>query len=175
MSKCDRILQEAAIAASVEDWIKCADRYLEAYTSCDSSWPLRFNCLSGYSSVLREGALQATPSNFKAIKAVADGHRTATDPSTALEQTVAHFTVGLLRFIQGEREAAARSYRKSIDTGTNASAKERAERVVMPNMERGAFLLTPCGPIFDATVTDARDNLAVLEGTALKETHFRSV
>ena len=165
----ERLLQEASIAASVKDWRKCADHYLEAYTTCASSWPGRFNCLSGFSSVLREGALQTTHSDFKAIKAIADGDRTATDRSTTLEKTVAHFAVGLMRFIQGKREAAARSYRKCIDTGIGASTQERAERVVMPNMERGKFWPTHCGPIFDATVTDARGNLAVLEGTGSAE------
>jgi len=117
--------------------------------------------------------LQPTRSDFKAIKAIADGDRTVTDRSTALERTVAHLAVGFLRFVKGEREAGARSYRKCIDMGTNASAKERAERVVMPNMERGLYLPTPCGPIFDTTVTDARDNLAVLEGKTVKETEQR--
>jgi hypothetical protein len=58
----DAKLREAQQAAMAEDWRACADGYLEAYLRSDSTWPLRYNCLSGYASVLREGHF--TPSDY---------------------------------------------------------------------------------------------------------------
>ena len=51
----DAKLSEAQQAAMSDQWEACASAYLEAYLWSHSTWQLRYNCLAGYASVLREG------------------------------------------------------------------------------------------------------------------------
>ena len=48
------------LAASVGQWRRCADKYLEAYMVADSGWVAKYNCWSGYTSVLREDHFPAS-------------------------------------------------------------------------------------------------------------------
>ena len=66
-SRADAALHTAGVAANAGQWRRCADSYLEAYTIADKGWVARYNCWSGYTSVLREDHFVATEEDLKAL------------------------------------------------------------------------------------------------------------
>ena len=65
-------LREAQDAAQAGDWEGCARGYIEAYLRSDRSWPLQYNCLSGFASVLREGHVAFTEYNSLILHQLAE-------------------------------------------------------------------------------------------------------
>jgi len=51
---CGRILNGAAIAYAAHDMARVLERYQHAFMSSRRAWTLRYNCMRGYCSVLRE-------------------------------------------------------------------------------------------------------------------------
>lgn len=157
-SRADSALQAAGIAANAGQWRQCADRYLEAYTIADSGWIAKYNCWSGYTSVLREDHFVASEDDLKALK------RVAKDTSAPrIDRQEAHFTRGYVRKQLGDREGAARSYREAIELCKAATAEDRARTVVLPDMRAMQYMPKPSGPIFDETLKVAGENLAAME------------
>ncbi|KAJ1449552.1 hypothetical protein M885DRAFT_622476 [Pelagophyceae sp. CCMP2097] len=151
-------LEAAGMAAMRGAWRQCADAYLEAYNVCGSNWPLRYNCLSGFASVLCEDHFKASPADLQALGKV--GKDVA---APRLDRVKAHFSRGYARKALGDREGAARSYRCCIEVSEAASAADRRRTVILPNVATRQYAPSPCGPIFDGLLATARDNLAPME------------
>ena len=151
-------LDAAGAAAMRGAWRLCADSYLEGFVLCGAGWPLRYNCLSGYSSVLREDHFKASDADLLALRRIA---KDAREP--CLERAQAHFSRGYARKARGDREGAARSYRCCIDICEAATAPDRSRTCLLPNAVARRYAPAPCGPLIDNVLETARDNLSSME------------
>ena len=157
-SRANSALQDAGLAAAAGSWRKCADKYLEAYLIADAGWTAKYNCWSGYTSVIREDHFVASEMDLKALKSVAKD-----ESAPRLDRQRAHFTRGYVRYALGDREGAARSYRSAIDLCNAATAAERSRKVTLPDRRTNQYMPTPSGPIFDDTLKTATENLKAME------------
>ena len=101
----DASLLAAGTSAMANDWRGCADAYLAAYQTSSSTWQLRANSWSGYSSVLREGNTPVLPRDLEALRTVGADVRTP-----LLDRVQAHFTTGFLAFSRGDTAASRAGY-----------------------------------------------------------------
>ena len=110
-------LQFAGIFAGQGNWRGCADAYREAFLQGKpKGWDMCYNCISGFTSVLREERFKPTPADMSfLLKTGRD------DTNTALVRVQCHFTHGLMLFHFRDRERAAKNYRWAIQVGKNAS------------------------------------------------------
>ena len=161
---------EAGLAAQGRAWRLCADKYLEAYLTCENDWAMRYNCWSGYTSVLREDHFRASDADLQALRTVAK------DASLSLlERQQAAFTCGyVLKEQRGDRDGAAKSYRAAIATCRAATAGDRRRKVMLPDAATGRYLPTPSGPIFDEALKTAAGNLASMENHEANAANFDS-
>ena len=157
--RAEAALQAACVAAHAGEWRLCADRYLEAYNACSSQWPLKYNCWSGYTSVLCEDHFIATDADLAALRKVRKD-----ESAYLLDRQQASFTQAyVLKVHHGDRQGAARAYRRAIDQCKSATAADRDRKVLMPDEATRQLKLKPSGPIFDETLTTATKNLASME------------
>ena len=119
--RAEAALQAACVAAHAGEWRLCADRYLEAYNACSSQWPLKYNCWSGYTSVLCEDHFIATDADLAALRKVRKD-----ESAYLLDRQQASFTQAyVLKVHHGDRQGAARAYRRAIDQCKSATAADR--------------------------------------------------
>ena len=157
-ARAEAALQAAGVAAHAGKWRLCADRYLEAYNACSSQWPLKYNCWSGYTSVLCEDHFIATDADLAALRKVRKD-----ESAYLLDRQQASFTQAyVLKVHHGDRQGAARAYRRAIDQCKSATAADRDRKVLLPDATM-QWKLEPSGPIFDETLTNATQNLASME------------
>ena len=112
---------------------------------------MKYYCLSGFTSVLRDQRFSPSRDDMAALKRIS---RSAT---SALDRAQASFTRGYCRFIAGDRDGAARSYREAL---ASAAASDVPSRVILPNPATQSYEPTACGPLLDLIARDARENLA---------------
>lgn len=153
-AKAAKLLQDAIVAANAGAWRECADKYLEATMAAPRTWEQRWYAFSGFTSLVAgERRFPPTEHDMKALRAIACDK--AEPPHFRCE---AEFSIGLARWEAHDREGAARHYRSALEAGGAASAQERALRTLHADGK-----LTSVGEILDATTTNARKNLAILE------------
>lgn len=160
MSGPDAGLQAAMLAAHAGNWKLCARQYLTAYRSAPTSWPYKYNCWSGYTSVLCEDRFSPEEADFEALTSVAKSRE-----SSLLEKTEARFTLGYLLIARGNREDGCRQYRRCIELAESASAADLARCVMLPDAATMSFRPAECVTKFDDLLKNARQNLAVLESS----------
>ena len=165
--RADAALIEAGQAAMISEWRRCADKYLEAYTIADSGWVAKYNCWSGYTAVLKEDHFKASEDDLKALKRVAKD-----ETAPRLDRFMAHFAHGYVQYSLGNRESAGRSYRRAIEVGKGATAAERARKVLLPDERTLQYMEKPSGPLFDATLQTAGENLASMEKRTPQQLNF---
>lgn len=158
-------LSAAGLAATQGDWRLCADSYLLAYTSSTPSWPMRYYCWSGYTSVLADDHFVAPKADLKVLKSVAED-----EAAPRLDRTAAAFTRGYCHKQAGNREAAARAYRLAIELGQGATPEERARSAIFSDQATSTWqpqasgkhfvsaCYTPTAATTIATTTDRHDH-----------------
>ena len=156
------LLASSSQAAAAGDWRRCADCYLQAYTSSARTWPLQYNCWSGYTSVLREDRFPASDRDVKQLKCVAED-----ESAPPLDRAQAYFSRGYVLFGRGDRPSAARAYRACIDICSGATAAQRSRELLVS--WDGPLQLHTVGPMLDQCARNARDNLRPLDGTVSRE------
>ena len=119
------LLASSSHAAAAGDWRRCADCYLQAYTSSARSWPLQYNCWSGCTSVLREDRFPASDRDVKQLKRVAED-----ESAPPLDRAQAYFSRGYILFGRGDRPSAARAYRACIDICSGATSAQRSRKLL---------------------------------------------
>ena len=155
----DMHYKAAVMAAQARRWRESADAYLSAYLepavpTGQGGWLI----WSAFTCILRESHFKPTEHHLEALRSVA-----ANGP--ILHRAYAQLTQGLVRFDARDREAAARSYLKCIETASAATAAERAEEVVnsatSPTGESGlaAFKV---GELLDDIAAESRDNVEAM-------------
>ena len=132
-------------------WRRCAKCYLLAYTTCDPGWEYKYNCWSGFTSVLME-------QRFDDDEYTRQLTRVARDPTArALDRAVARSAKGQLAYNRGDREAAARSYRRVLEVAEAATVDERQSTVLFSSA--AGMRPTPVRRLLDAEADMARFNL----------------
>mmetsp|Transcript_38699 Transcript_38699/g.65145 ORF Transcript_38699/g.65145 Transcript_38699/m.65145 type:complete len:341 (+) Transcript_38699:146-1168(+) len=150
-------INEAVLFYMAGKYADSAEAYLRAYKSV--SVQLKYNCLSGFTSLLREETVKPTDAHMKFLKEL---KKDTTKPPA--ERILSAHTYGLMKYVVfGDRESAGKSYRLAVDVASTTPPQEYAKEVLMTNPS-GAFTPTPVGPMIVEYSTGARDNLAVLTG-----------
>ena len=155
----DDVLMAAGLAARSGNWRLCADKYLAAYSAAADTWPGKYNCWSGFCSVLTEDRFVPSALDFDALANVAKDRN-----SPLLDRAQARFASGYCKAGLGDREGACRSYRRCIELIESATADDRSRSELLPDAATLSFKPKCCGPIFDDLLRVARDNLAVFDG-----------
>eukprot|EP00808_Paulinella_micropora_P019468 g13880.t1 len=122
------------------------------------NWPVRYCCLSGLTSIMREERFTPTKKDMRFMK-----HISHDTKEGILEQVQASFSHGFASWVLGDRETAARSYRHAIQTARQATQADKSRTVVMPDMQTLSYHPTPAGPLIAECLDGAVSNLAVLE------------
>ena len=125
------------------DWEGCARGYIEAYLRSDRNWPLQYNCLSGFASVLREGNIPVSEYNSVILQQLSEDksaptiHRIQASARNAplkcparfaanygafLRAAQAHFSLGYLAHSAGDDQAAAHGYGTAMTLASSQSA-----------------------------------------------------
>lgn len=119
-----RLYNDAALAAQRSDWRACADCYRQAYEAVPQNSrdrvKLAYNCISGYTSVIRQEDITPTDSDLIFLKQLGKEEK-----APAPVRVQAMFTLGFARWCMRDREGAARAYRKAIEVGGAVSQAER--------------------------------------------------
>ena len=158
---------DAGRSAARGDWRGCADSYLAAYQGSSRRWTCKYNCWSGYTSVLAEDRFAPTDADVRALKRVADD-----DAAPTLDRANATFARGYVLKNRGDRASAARAYRACVEMASGAAAAARARTVLLPNTQTqrdGLLRPTAVGPILDDLIATASRNLRAMEGQASPE------
>ena len=164
---------DAGMSAAQGDWRRCADSYLAAYRGCSRRWPCKYNCWSGFTSVMSEDRIAPTDADVKALKRVAED-----DAAPTLDRAKAMFARGYVLKNRGDRARAARSYHACVETASGASAAVRERTVLLPNAQTqrdGRLRPTAVGPILDDLIATASGNLRAMEGQASPEERAAAV
>jgi hypothetical protein len=158
----ERSLTQATLASIEGNWRLCADKYLEAYTACSPSWRGKYNCWSGFTSVLREDRFLPSAADIATLRTVAKSKG-----ARHLERVVAYFTLGhcLYALAYDNREGAGRSYRRAINLIDSATDAHRAESVILPDEAAMDFMPKSCGPLLDDFGVRAQQNLLSMNGS----------
>ena len=147
----DELLAFAVKFAQEGSWRRCANCYLMAYKTCEPDWEYKYNCWSGFTSVLRE-------QHFDGGEYVEQLNFLARDPTCrALDIVKSYNTKGQLAYKCGDHEAAARSYRKVLNVLQVAPADERQSTVLLASA--AGMRPTSVQRLFDAVADSARFNL----------------
>ncbi|KAK3249693.1 hypothetical protein CYMTET_40885 [Cymbomonas tetramitiformis] len=157
--KAERALQTAGLSAMKGDWRACADAYKTGYELGAPDWHLGYCCVSGFTSVLRETHFPASTDDLSFLRQLGKA-----EDVPALHRAQAQFTYGLMKWLGGERESAARNYREAIAIGEKASASDRARKETLPDGATQQYVPKTSGPVLDEVMQGARENLEVLEG-----------
>lgn len=88
------------------------------------------------------------------------------ETEAAVIRAQAYFTLGLLRWQMGDREGAARHYRRAVAVAVNAPEDELRGSVMLPNAATMQYGLEPVRNHLWDTAQSAEDNLAILEQRA---------
>lgn len=160
-SACERLLQASGLAYSRGDILTAMDKYREAFQCSRSGWNLRFNCVRGYGSILREEQRDnryCTPEYLQPLKDV------SRDEGYCLASRVeAHFTYGLMLWQSSDREGAAKEYRSAIALAVNATEEDLKGTVKLANAATMSWGNEPQRIHVFGTAQEAERNLAVLE------------
>ena len=114
--------------------------------------------MSGFTSILRTEETPPLESDLQFLKSI-----TKQSAASPLNRTQAHLTLGILHWVAGRRENAAREYRKGLECASASTAEQKA---VMEMPSTGPPK-QPVGIILEDVVKSIRDNLRILEkGTA---------
>jgi len=155
-----KVLVVGSEAAMRGDWRRCADLYRQAYEISPTDSILRCNCISGFTSVLRENHFKATDADLNFLQ------KLFTDAGTStMIRAQACSTRGLMLWLSHDPEGAKRSYRKAIALVEGASSEDRGHEQLMTTV--GGLVLTSMGPLLDAVLKLTRESLAVLEGRSM--------
>ena len=162
-TRADELLTDAGHAAASGEWKLCAEKYLAATRAAPPDWSYRWYAFSGFGSlVASEKRFEPTnKANLKTLRKFSDD-----EGEPALFRTAAAFWYGLMKFDARERESAARSYRRSIEMGTRATAAERARPYVHGERDAAGapiIVLKRAGELIDNYVGTSRENLHVFE------------
>ena len=161
-ARADQLLAAAGDAAVKGNWRLCANNYLAAFTGSSPQWSLRYNCWSGYASVLREGNVQVVPEDRSALRSVADDVA-----APALHRVQAHFTIGFVSNSANDVGAARKGYADAIRVADDISPAERQALVTVATAK--GYEPLPAGTIVDDLKRYSQDNLRSLGGTRGKE------
>jgi len=162
----DAKLSEASQAAQAGKWRECANAYLEAYLRSDDEWPLRYNCLSGFASVLREKHFDTSEYDRRILRQIME------DPTVPkLHAAQAQFSLGYVSHLMGDSEGASEGYRKVLVTAEAMSLAERQTTVVLP-LESG-YGPVRSGEAVDSLVDYAKKNLDSMPPPVPTATHQR--
>jgi len=151
----DELLRQSGDAAQRQDWRTCADAYQAAYHTSSSEWELRYNCLSGYCSVLREGSVEVTREDSDMLLHIADDVATP-----RLHRVQALFTLGFVAHLKNDADDSRLFYGDALRVGRELSDAERAELVTVATAK--AYEPTPVGSILDGLLQYSEDNLRLL-------------
>ena len=121
-----KALHAASEAAMRGDWQRCADSYRQAYIKSAKDWDLRYNCISGFTSVLSENHFKAREEDLQFLQALAKD-----EEAPALYRATASFTRGLMLWLSQDREGAKRNYRKAIRIAESASNADRERKEIL--------------------------------------------
>lgn len=94
-----------------------------------AGWPTKYNCLKGFNSLLNQeevpkSSLQPEGKFMSFLKGIKKDHK-----APALDRCDAAFTYGLMKWLLGDRESAARNYSLAIDINASAIPEERSRKV----------------------------------------------
>ncbi|KAL1520340.1 hypothetical protein AB1Y20_021930 [Prymnesium parvum] len=148
----------AAQQASVsDDWEAVARLYLEAYLRSDGTWPLKYNCLSGFASVLRERHFPINQYYTRVLQQISE--ESSVPP---LHRVQAHFTLGFLSHLAGKETSASTFYRKALTEIREQRENIRTESVTINS--RTGFQAIAVQDIFNELEQHAQENLNLLQG-----------
>ena len=138
-SSADGFLRSAGEAATRGDWRACADNYLAAYRSCREAWPLRYNCWSGFTSVLREGNLPLAPGDWAALWSVAEDSE-----APALDRVQSLFTIGFVSNMHQDASTSRRGYEEAMRLADEVDVRTRPIDTPPPTNAHGHARPHPC-------------------------------
>lgn len=154
--RADASLQEVGAAAQRGDWSAVARAYADAFFGSSASWPYRYNCWSGFTSVLREGNLEVTAEHMRLLHGVAHD---AAAPS--LHRVQAHFSIGFISHSRSELRTSREGYANAIRLVDAATADERQGTVELATAH--GYHTTPVGSVLDELRGFASDNVALID------------
>eukprot|EP00931_Biecheleriopsis_adriatica_P077374 TRINITY_DN50958_c0_g1_i1.p1 TRINITY_DN50958_c0_g1~~TRINITY_DN50958_c0_g1_i1.p1 ORF type:complete len:667 (-),score=93.42 TRINITY_DN50958_c0_g1_i1:153-2099(-) len=154
-----KAVMAASEAAMRGDWRRCADFYRQGYTKSDRDGQLRYNCISGFTSVLKERHFKASDDDLQFLQSLVKD-----ETASPMCRAQAAFTRGLMLWDSYDREGAKRNYRKAISISEAASADERKHKELFTTM-RG-LQPTSMGPLMDDLMNSVKENLSILEARA---------
>ena len=105
-----------------------------------TGWPTKYNCLKGFNSLLNqeEVPLSSVQPGGKFMSFLKEIKKDQKAPP--LDRCDAAFTYGLMKWLTGDRESAARNYSLAIDLNAAASPEERARKVLLPSLKHGGAM-----------------------------------
>ena len=151
--------------ASAGKWRTCADYYLACVQAAPRAWEWRWYAFSGFTSLVAgEKRFAPSEADLKFLQRIAD------DADELCHfRAEAEFSLGLARWEAHDRDGAARHYRlalKRVSAATTAERRAREKASATMGMIRAGhppICNKAVGAILDCIVSDARDNLGVLE------------
>jgi hypothetical protein len=132
----------AGAAAEKRDWARCAASYLHAYKTCTALWPLRYNVLSGYTSVLREEQKVVSDADLAVLRRVGSD---AAAPG--LHRVQAHFTLAFVMQLRGMVGLAKDSYEAATQEARALSPQQREQKVLLAGGPAATYTPTKAGEL----------------------------
>ncbi|GKZ00221.1 hypothetical protein MPSEU_000975000 [Mayamaea pseudoterrestris] len=120
------LYDSAVISFHLREFRKAADLYWEAFNKFPSKWTEhRYQCFTGYSSILAEKYFKHTATDLENIRSVLDN-----EEELAFFRVDAGLTLGILRHRDHDDEDAADVYRQAIGIAKAASKQELKRRTL---------------------------------------------
>lgn len=160
----------ASKAAYSSNWRLCADNYAKSLRASPDDFvhhrigTLKQMSLNGFTSIFRNADLPASSMTDEDHKLL---HEFGKASKHALHIALsAKVSEGIFRWDVGNREAAARIYRRVIQLGASATSKDREIKVYCMDPRTQKVSPKMSGELIDTAVSVADSNLAILEQRA---------